>query len=149
MKKKDILKILEESNKVLGYLTDKQLENYASENRKSLGLKTINENRSKSAASKGGKKGGVTTGNKIKNGEKIGFHAIPLQERIEKYYSKPRPKRRLLSEKEQKYIQKVYYRTTNQYDKIPKGKKSMAYLMNKFNVGRLIILKCLRNDYKK
>ena len=149
MKREDILKVLEESNKVLGNLTDKQIENYASEHRKSLGLKTINENRTKDAASNGGKKGGRTTGDKIKNGQKIGFHAIPMQERIEKHYSKPRPYRRLLSEKQKEYIQKVYYRPTNQFDKIPKGKKSMQYLMQKFDMCRGSILKCLRNDYKK
>ena len=107
------------------------------------------KNRTKQSCSKGGKVGGKTTGNKIKNGEKIGFFAIPMAERIEKYFSKPRPNRRLLSEKEQEYIQKVYYRPVNQFDKIPKGKKSIKYLMEKYNVGKGVILKALKNNYKK
>jgi hypothetical protein len=123
--------------------------NNAKLNRIEGGKQTINQNRTKESCSKGGKKGGRITGDKIKNGEKIGFHAISMQERIEKHFSKPRPYRRLLSEKQKEYIQKVYYRPTNQFDKIPKGKKSIGYLMSKFDVSKTSILRCLRDEYKK
>ncbi len=113
------------------------------------GKQTIAINRTKESCSNGGKKGGKTTGEKIKNGEKIGFYAIPMEERIEKYYSKPREYRRILSEDEMMYIRKVYVRVNNQFEKIPKGKKRLKELMDMFNVSKGTILRIVKNNYKK
>jgi hypothetical protein len=140
--------IIKESNKVLGKLTDKQIENYGSDHRKNLGLKTINKNRNKKASSNGGKIGGRTTGDRIKNGEKIGIHAIPMSERIEKYYSKPRYNRRLLSDENVEYIKNVYFRPINQFQTIPAGKKTIKQLMNMFNVSKGCILSIINNKLK-
>ena len=113
-------------------------------NRREGGLATINKNRTKESCSKGGKIGGKTTGKKIKNGEKIGFFSIPMEERIEKYFSKPRPNRRLLSETDIEYIKKIYYRPVNQFDEIPKGKKSIKDLIEQFNVSKNVILNAIK-----
>ena len=148
MKKEDIDKILQEADSKLGNLTDIQQIAYTSENRKNAGLKTIKNNRKNIDCVKAGKKGGAVTGAKAVK-DKIGFFAIPLEERIEKYYSKPREYRRILSKKEMEYIRKVYYPVANQFEKIPKGKKRLKELMDMFGVAKGTIHRIIKDNYKK
>jgi len=135
MKKEDIKKILEQADSVLGNLTDAQIQMYSSEERKLLGKKTINKNRNKESSSKGGKIGGKTTGKKAVS-DKIGFYAIPVEERY--WLRGERPYRRKLSEKDIKFILKNYQFSNNQYD-LKKNKMSLKMLADKFNVSKVTI----------
>jgi hypothetical protein len=144
MKKEDILKVLEESNKVFSNLTDKQINNYASKEHKELGKKTIGNNRNTESASKGGKRGGKTTANKIKNGEKIGFHLTNESlTKEELYYNRTKGayKRKVLTKEQCDFIKNHYFKIKNQYDIIPNGKLSTSQICDELKVAKHLVIK--------
>ena len=98
--------------------------------------------RSKENCSKGGKIGGKTTGKKAQK-EGIGFFGIPMEERKKKWYSKPRPYRRFLSQKQIDFVKDTHYPIKTQFDIIPIGKMSTGQLAKHFNVSKTVIRKAL------